>query len=86
MSDTAGTRNPELAVCEGCGRAARTGDALTAGGDTWWAVVPPWGVAYEESHACSIACARKAVDKLEPRYLELEDRLLGDPRHFEEGS
>ena len=80
----------QLVSCEGCGRRARLEPGITAGDDTWWHLSPPFEVGYAASgfgdgHCCSLACVRAALAKLEPAYAALEDRLVGNPLHVEEG-
>ncbi len=75
----------ETVLCMGCGRTALRGDGITAGGDTWWEIQPPFAVYasfFGGVCACSLDCARTALDNLEPRYLEVEEDLLGHPEHL----
>lgn len=78
-------------VCAGCGRTALKGDGITAGGETWWELWPPFEVAYAAgeildqscvAYVCSPDCAVGAIEKLRPHYERIEEELVNHPQHI----
>lgn len=76
----------EIVECAGCGRKADSSDAITPGNDTWFTLYAPWvlesRLGDSSFNCCSIGCLERAIDRLREPYAQVEEYLLGDPRHL----